>query len=69
MWFCKSLAYIRPAKNPAMNNLLFPHDSSQAQLARLGVPASCFFFRSGRSFVYPADLGWMDASGALTKRI
>jgi len=30
---------------------------------------AAFFFRGGSGCVYPADLGWMDASGEVTKRI
>ncbi len=52
-----------------MNNLFYPQKNFQAQLASTCSLASCAFFRGGLGCVYPAVLGWMDASGEVTMRV
>jgi len=44
IWKCKRLAYICPVKNPAMDNLIFSKDISQAQLASTTKSGKLRFF-------------------------
>lgn len=51
-----------------MNNLFYPQNNDQSQLASTCSLASCDFFSGWMGCVYPAVLGWMDASGEVTMR-
>lgn len=68
IWKYDGYAYFRPSENHLMDNLVSLVNTPQAHLASTPSPARCAFLLPG-DCVKPVGLGWLDATGRVTKRI